>query len=263
MEELLPRPRPPDSPSERARSLLGRARIERALDWVRWFGAARLVAVVVSIALVVAGGVWLLAPPPPPVEASLPMAGSTTTGPDQDARRGGDAAEGAGTVLGTGTSTGAAPPDAAPAATLLVHVAGAVVVPGVHVVATGGRVADAVAAAGGPTADAHTDAINLAAPVSDGDRVYVPRVGDAVDVPVGVTPGTSPPAAGGAPAGPVSINTATAEQLDALPGIGPATAAAIVAHREANGPFPDVDALADVRGIGPAKLEAIRPLVVL
>jgi competence protein ComEA len=64
-----------------------------------------------------------------------------------------------------------------------------------------------------------------------------------------------------APSGPIDLNTATAEELDALPGVGPATAAAIVSHRERNGPFTSVDGLLDVRGIGPAKLEALRDLV--
>jgi competence protein ComEA len=65
----------------------------------------------------------------------------------------------------------------------------------------------------------------------------------------------------GSPSGPLDVNVATIDELDRLPGVGPATAAAIVAHRDANGPFPTIDAIGDVRGIGPAKLEALRPLV--
>jgi competence protein ComEA len=148
---------------------------------------------------------------------------------------------------------------------IVVHVAGAVAMPGVHRLPVGARVMDAVVAAGGPAPDAHLDAVNLAAPLADGDRVNVPTVADAVEVPAGVTnaPASAGSSDGGATSGPVPINTATAEQLDALPGIGPATAAAIVAHREQHGPFISVEALADVRGIGPAKLEAIRPMVTL
>ena len=144
------------------------------------------------------------------------------------------------------------------------HVAGAVHAPGIHRLAAGARVADAVAAAGGPTADAHTDAINLAASMRDGDRVHVPRTSEGLTVPAGVTSGTGPSPGPGMESGvPVSINAATADQLDTLPGIGPATAAAIVAHRDTNGPFGSIDALADVRGIGPAKLEDLRPYVTL
>ncbi len=131
------------------------------------------------------------------------------------------------------------------------------------------RVIDAVTAAGGPTNDAVLDAVNLAAALHDGDRVSIPTTGDAAPVPAGVTPsgtavalgGVGRPAAGPTPEQPIDINTAGVDELDALPGVGPSTAAAIVAHREANGPFANVDALGDVRGIGPAKLEAMRALV--
>ncbi len=232
MEESLARPIPPRSASERLRA------------WVVWFGLGRIVAIAVSVALVGAGGYWLVAPPPDPVEASLPMASAT-----------------AGSVASTVAST-TVPTTVASPAEIVVHVAGAVLAPGVHRLAADARVADAVLAAGGLAPDAHADAINLAAPVHDGDRVYVPRVSDGVAVPVGVT-GAAGQASAGEPAGPVSINEASADELDALPGVGPATAAAIVAHREANGPFSSIDALADVRGIGPAKLEALRPLVSL
>lgn len=256
MDELMPRPPAPRSPLERARA------------WLDWFGLGRALVVSVSIALVGAGGYWLVAPPPAPVETSLPMtAGAATTVSGADPPSGSPAA-GTPTTPTTPTSAGeparGASTTAAQPDELVVHVAGAVVTPGVYRLPVTARVADAVVAAGGVAGDAFADAINLAAPLRDGDRVYVPRLGDAVEVPAGVTNAAPPPGEEATTdPGPVSINDATAEQLDTLPGIGPATAAAIVAHREQHGPFTTVDGLADVRGIGPAKLEAIRPLVTL
>jgi competence protein ComEA len=128
----------------------------------------------------------------------------------------------------------------------------------VYVLDSPARVTDAVTAAGGAAVGADLDVVNLAAAVHDGERVYVPQVG-----------GTVPPVVGAdvvvvdntTVTGPVNINSATAEQLDVLPGVGPTTAAAIVSHREQHGPFQTVEQLADVRGIGPAKLDALRGLV--
>jgi competence protein ComEA len=151
------------------------------------------------------------------------------------------------------------------------HVAGAVAQPGVHSLRSGARIADLVAAAGGETPDADLDRVNLAALVPDGARVWVPRRGEAqppevldpvVGFPVPTAGGggseASPPGTGG---GRISLNRADATELEALPGIGPATAAAIVAHRAQHGPFPSVEALEAVRGIGPSKMEALRDLV--
>ena len=152
------------------------------------------------------------------------------------------------------------------AAALVVHAAGAVATPGVHRVPSGARVADVLDAAGGVTTDADLDRVNLAAPVADGQRLYVPRLGEAA-IPVPIGPSDGAGGSGGAgdgtssTAGPVDLNRATESELDVLPGVGPATAAAIVAHRGANGPFSRVDDLLEVRGIGPAKLEALRDLV--
>jgi competence protein ComEA len=124
----------------------------------------------------------------------------------------------------------------------------------------GARVIDAVAAAGGAAAGARLDAINLATPLRDGDRLYVPLAREVPAVVPGVSSSSGEGASGGAQ-GPVNLNTATLEQLQTLPGVGPATAAAIVSHRERNGPFASVEALGDVHGIGPAKLDVLRPLV--
>lgn len=146
-------------------------------------------------------------------------------------------------------------------ALVVVHVAGAVSVPGVYGLPDGVRVDAAIAAAGGALVDADPNALNLAAPLTDGSRVYVPRVGE--DVPTALVPVGGSAAAPAVPAAPtvVDVNRATAEQLDVLPGVGPATAAAIVTERERNGPFLGVDDLDRVPGIGPAKLEALRGLV--
>jgi competence protein ComEA len=128
--------------------------------------------------------------------------------------------------------------------------------------AEGDRVFQAVEQAGGFQEDADQQAITLAAQVTDGCRVYVPRSGEVtggtvVSVSGDVGTGTG----SGAAAGPVSLNSATVEELDALPGIGPATAQKIVTYREENGPFASVDELTEVPGIGPSKLEELRPLV--
>jgi competence protein ComEA len=155
------------------------------------------------------------------------------------------------------------------AADLVVHAAGAVAVPGVHRVPGGSRVADLLVAAGGPAPDADLDRVNLAAPLTDGERVWIPRVGEEAPPVVAGTPPAPAPGgdgAGGAPgaaAGPVDLNTATAVELDTLPGVGPATAAAIIEHRERAGPFRSVDDLLDVPGIGDAKLAQLRDLVVV
>ncbi|MFN3217429.1 MAG: helix-hairpin-helix domain-containing protein [Acidimicrobiales bacterium] len=140
---------------------------------------------------------------------------------------------------------------------VVVHVAGAVARPGVYRMAAGDRVGDAVDLAGGPTADADLDRINLAAVVADGAQINVPRRGEAIVAPV------EPPTASGATdsAAPIDINTADADLIETLPGVGPSTAAAIIRHREQHGPFRSVAALDEVSGIGPARLEALRDLV--
>ena len=148
----------------------------------------------------------------------------------------------------------------APPVTVTVHVAGQVASPGVYAVPSGGRVTDAVIAAGGTSPEADVEQLNLAARLSDGERIYVPRKGEAPPPVAGTVP-TSSSAKGGGPAGPVDLNTATAEQLEALPGVGPATSRAILAYRSSHGRFRSVTELLEVPGIGPAKLEALRPMV--
>lgn len=140
--------------------------------------------------------------------------------------------------------------------TIFVHVTGRVADPGVYELTSGARLIDAVAAAGGALRDADLAALNLAALAADGTQVYVPRVGD-VPSSAGAVPGTS----GIDASGKVNLNTASATELETLPGIGPALAQRIIDHRTANGPFASVDALDDVSGIGSATLEQLRPLV--
>ena len=138
---------------------------------------------------------------------------------------------------------------------LLVHVSGAVRSPGLVSLPAGSRVVDALTAAGGATSAADQSAINLAARLIDGQQIVVPERG--------ATP-TSAPAAGGgtgAAAAPVSLSTATAEQLETLPRIGPALAARIIAYREAHGGFSSVDDLGQVGGIGPKTLAGLKDLV--
>jgi competence protein ComEA len=139
------------------------------------------------------------------------------------------------------------PGNAATAAQLVVHVSGWVLHPGLVRVADGARVADVVAAAGGARPGAALGALNLAAPVSDGEHVAVPGPGSLPEAP-----------SGGGGSGPLDINTATAAELEQLPGVGPVLAERIVAHREQHGRFDALEDLLDVPGIGEAKLAAIR-----
>ncbi|MGZ6897362.1 MAG: helix-hairpin-helix domain-containing protein [Acidimicrobiia bacterium] len=146
---------------------------------------------------------------------------------------------------------------------LLVHVAGAVVHPGLLRVPAGSRVDDAIKAAGGPGPGADLDRLNLAAKVADGQRIMVTVVGQPAAGGVAADP--SAPAAtdggGGPGSGPVNLNTATVTELDTLPGIGPTLAAAIVRERERRGGFTSVGQLRDVRGIGDKRFADLAPLV--
>lgn len=156
------------------------------------------------------------------------------------------------------TGAGSVPAGASPAPStrLVVYVVGAVRRPGLYRVPQGSRVADAVARAGGVTRKADPAALNLAAPVADGEQVLVPaRLPRAVAAAQGApTPGV--------PVGPIQLSSATAEQLDSLPGIGPATAQKILDYRAEHGAFRSVDELDEVPGIGPTRVEQLRGLVV-
>lgn len=203
--------------------------------------ATAVVVGVLGVAAAAIGGWWALrAPPgPDPVEI-LPMVDSVaiptpTTAPAQDSGR------------------------------ILVDVVGAVDRPGLHELPYASRVADAVAAAGGLTAEADRMRLNLAEPLVDGSRLWVPSVGEA-EAPevVAATTGAGAHGSGASGSGPgtapIDLNRADEVGLQQLPGIGPALAAAIVEHRRRTGPFTTVDELIEVSGIGPVKLERIRPL---
>jgi len=152
-----------------------------------------------------------------------------------------------------------------PRALVVVHVVGAVRRPGLYRLREGTRVADAVARAGGPAKGANLGGLNLAAPLVDGTQILVPSRIRTAEPAVG---GGSTGAAGGTAAsgsGPptvkVSLSSATAEELDALPGVGPVTAQKILDYRAAHGPFASVDELDEVPGIGPTRIEQLRDLV--
>ena len=142
-----------------------------------------------------------------------------------------------------------APARAAPRR-IVIDVAGAVRRPGLYRLAPGTRIADAVAIAGGATGKADITLVNLAAPLADGEQVLVPVRGAGAS------------AAAGSPTAPLDLNSASAEQLDALPGIGPATAAKIVAFRQAHGPLHSAADLDAVPGIGAARIAQLKGLVI-
>lgn len=151
---------------------------------------------------------------------------------------------------------------------LWVHVVGAVRHPGLYSLPPDARVEHAVRAAGGPLGNAATEALNLARRVSDGEQIVVPTQDEAKRGARGNgaggaagTPGLVGSDAGGGTGAPVDLNSASAAQLDALPGIGPATALKIVGDREANGPFGSAEDLGRVSGIGPKKLEGLKGLI--
>lgn len=156
-------------------------------------------------------------------------------------------------------SSGTVRSSAAPPSRIVVSVRGKVAHPGLVTLAEGARVADAIKACGGLRHGADTGALNLARKLADGEQIYV-----AIPVPAGASDPASPATPGGDPAAQpkVDLNTATAEQLDTLPGVGEVTAQRIVQWRQQHGRFASVDQLQQVPGIGDAKLATLRDLVV-
>lgn len=258
--------RPPRSGRLRrhAASLLTRiaVRVPVRLDPGR--RAAVAIGLAVAVAALVTGG-WLLAARPRalPVAASSPIAGT----PPQGTAAAAPDARSATTVPAAGPGGPDAPgaPGPSPsAADLVVDVAGKVLHPGVYHLPPQSRVSDAVAAAGGARRGVDLTSVNLAAKVSDGQQIVVGLPGVA---PVGGTVDADPGAntvhgsAGGTAAAPVDLNTATLEQLESLPGIGPALGQRILDWRAAHGSFSSVGQLTDVSGIGDARLADLRPRV--
>ena len=210
---------------------------------------SRVLAAAIGVVVVVIGAWWVVRVPPPPIDDRLPMATATTI-----------------------------PSTVVASAQLVVHVTGAVRSPGVFRLAPDARVVDAVAAAGGTTALADTVAVNFAATLVDGAQVFIPVRGRTTSTTTArPRPGVNPPppptvavvtpspvasTSGTVASGVVvNLNTASLAELDALPGIGPSTAQAIIDYRVVKGRFKSVEDLLNVRGIGEAKLAALRPRV--
>ncbi|MEQ8842529.1 MAG: helix-hairpin-helix domain-containing protein [Acidimicrobiales bacterium] len=196
-----------------------------------------------SVAAAAAAGWWAFAAPaPPPVEEVLPR------------------------VEEMAPIVTAADAPVAEASTILVHVDGAVARPGVHELPVDARVIDAIDAAAGLLADADRERLNLAAPLLDGQRVWIPRVGEEEPTVIAVEGGV---AGGGATggggdqgsSGPIDLNRADQAALESLPGIGPSIAGAILQHRDREGPFERVEDLLEVAGIGPSRLAQLEDLV--
>lgn len=214
--------------------------VAKNLDKIRWFGLSRVVGITVSVVAVSLAGWWLVRVPPPPPELRLPFASTTVV-----ANR-----------LGVESVT-----VATIAQVITVHVAGAVKTPGVYRLRQGSRVVDGIAAAGGATSAANLDVINLATVLNEGEQLYVPKRGEKPHTILGRPQSGSSTTTGGAGSETqvININLASVVELEQLPGVGPATAKAIVTYREKNGAFQTVEDLLKVRGIGPAKLSEILP----
>ena len=215
----------------------------RLIEGIQWFGLRRVITSAVAVVLVAGGAWWVVRVPPVPVESTISYT-STSVASDRNPS-----------------------PDVALATSLniVVHVAGEVKNPGVYKLPNGARMIDAVTAAGGATARADLEVINLATPLIDSSQIYVPAKGVATRPTFarpqpginGVASSLNAPSVSGV----VNINRASVTELDSLPGVGPSTAQAIVEYRTAHGPFGSVEALLNVKGIGPAKFEAMRKLV--
>ena len=153
-------------------------------------------------------------------------------------------------------------PTAEPTATVvLVHVLGAVARPGLVQLGTGARVVDAIGAAGGLTSDADPAGVNLARPLTDGEQLVVPRIGEAAPPATGVGGSGASGSGAGASGAKVNLNSATETELETLPRIGPAMAARILAWRTENGRFASIQDLMEVTGIGDATFDGLKDLV--
>lgn len=210
---------------------------KRLAELVVWFGLRRLVTGAAAVCVVVVGGWWVVRVPPVPVESTIAF-----------------------------TSTSVAGATSVNTMVIVVHVAGEVNTPGVYSLAAGSRMVDALDAAGGPTNRADLEVINLATPITDATQIYVPARNQTARPTFrrpqpGVNGGVNSGATGQADnqqGGVININRASAAELEQLPGVGPATAQAIIDYRTSNGPFATPEDLLDVKGIGPAKFASMR-----
>jgi competence protein ComEA len=186
-------------------------------------------------------------------------------------RKGGVQTDGASGAGDQATGEGDGGTASEPPAQLSVHVAGAVVTPGVYMLAEGQRAIDAIRAAGGPKKEAAIDSLNLAQLLADGQRLYVPTQREVKGAPAGAVYSGNKPFVppggdgGGATTGPrvINVNTATQAELESVPGIGPVLAGRIITWRTANGPFQALSDLTKVSGIGEKKLQDMQPYLTL
>jgi competence protein ComEA len=224
----------------------------------RWQPDRRAVTAV-AVAVVVTGLItawWVLSARPRHLAVQSSPAGVFTVSTGVTAAPGPDGS--------SGPSPGGAPasgvtPASASDAPLVVDVAGKVRHPGVYRLAAGSRVIDALRAAGGPRRGASTTSLNLAAQLQDGEQVLV----GVPAQPGAAEPGIGAASTGAAPDGPVDLNTATLEQLETLPGVGPVLAQRILDWRTQHGGFTSIEQLDEVSGIGPAKFGELRDAVTL
>ena len=228
---------------------------------------AAVAAVAVVLAVAVVGALWRWWPRGEPAGLSAGIARAET---------GAAEASSSGVSLGLAAPGGATAKAAGVSGPVTVHMVGAVIHPGVYELPAAARVRDAVNAAGGLSGNAAQESVNLARPLADGEQIVIPTQDEYAKATAGagtpnvsgagkgvVSPGGASAENPGAPSAGtvVNINTADAAALDALPGVGPSTAAKIVADRDANGPFATPDDLGRVSGIGPKKLDALRDFI--
>lgn len=232
---------------------------------VRWVTAhpARMLAALVVAALAlgsVVGGTLVASGDSFHIERADAMGAQDATADETPDETGAVSTDDASDAGADGDAAETASEQAAHAAAIVVDVDGAVAQPGVVTLANGARVADAIVAAGGLTSEADTTSLNQAAILSDGEKVYVPREGETASA--AASPSSSKTGIGSdSSSGLININTATVEDLDTLPGVGPATAQAIVEEREANGAFTSPEDIMRVSGIGEKKYENLADLI--
>jgi len=215
---------------------------QRVSDFINLYGARRIAASAAVACVLAVGAWWLVRVPPAPVESAISFTSTSVS---------------EGTVQSVGQVQSALQ--------IVVHVAGEVRNPGVYELPPGSRIIDAVNAAGGITARADVEVINLATPLIDSSQVYVPAKGSVRQQSFarpqpGMNVGASTDSQQ-ASSGLVNINRATAAELEKLPGVGPSTAQAIIDYRNSHGPFASPEDLLNVKGIGPSKFAAMQPLV--